>query len=72
MEYPLRLYYDNEKDIYKNIELKKRWKKPKLYKIKFIIYSIYICYYRLACEIKRGNFDKKLKDIFYDLIKDKK
>ena len=36
MEYPLRLYYDNEKDIYKNIELKKRWKKPKLYKIKFI------------------------------------
>ena len=36
IEYPLRLYYDNEKHIYKNIELKKRWKKPKLYKIKFI------------------------------------
>ena len=47
-------------------------KSKKLYKIKCIIFSSNICYYRLTVKIKRNNFDKKLKDILYDLINDKK
>ena len=64
--------YENEDNDYKNNE-KKNERKKKLYKIKSIICSIYLCYYfRLTDQNKRGNFDNELRNILLDLVNDVK
>ena len=43
--------------------------KEKLYKIKSIICSIYLCYYiKLTDNTKRGNFNNKLRDVLLRLV----
>ena len=45
--------------------------KKRLYKIKSIICSIYLCYYiRLIDEEKRSNFNYKLRDILLNIVND--
>ena len=58
--------YFYKKDEYLNIETKG---KEKLYKIKSIICSIYLCYYiRLIDKTKRAQFDVKLRPILLNLV----
>ena len=58
--------YFSKKDEYLNIDIND---KQKLYKIKSIICSIYLCYYiRLNNAHKRANFDIKLKETLLNLI----
>ena len=61
--------YENEIKENKNQKINNKESEAKIYKIKSIICSIYLCYYiRLIDEEKRSNFNSRLREILLKLV----
>ena len=69
--YTIKNEYENEfnkKKINVNVQLKNQENKEKLYKIKSIISSIYLCYYIRLTDDKRTIFNYRLRNILLKLV----